>query len=400
MKIEKLIEQCIAEAIVENGNPLLLTPTGYADDWSRPVYKSPSGRIYVDVNCGKGEPSIHSVTDEGEPDMPLRNFKIAKPVKETSQPEPHDPETDTFQPSPRERTDEPKSGTGDRFRNLDNILPTIRSLYGEQPSIQDIVDFFSTRVREQAPSRLVRQVIGIFIKDNPNFFIILPKKLQEGKLSSLAMAGLLGIGAVKSFPHASTQDTKPKVQMADPSKELPSEKDMDSWDLAAKYSANKEKTAKTLKPMVDKYFGQNALREMVKEGVVNVLKESLSEGFDPQSNAGPNATVNDPGFYARMNAQMQKMEEDKGKEDPVAKYMRGYKTGRTDSQLMDKPLVTSLNSGDMVYSTGYYDGFTKQPPASPEIILKTIREGEHGRYAQLAGAGEFDPRTFGVNETK
>jgi hypothetical protein len=27
-----------------------------------------------------------------------------------------------------------------------------------------------------------------------------------------------------------------------------------------------------------------------------------------------------------------------------------------------------------------------------------MEENEHGRYAQQAGAGQFDPRTFGVNE--
>lgn len=314
---------------------------------------------------------------------------VAEAIVETSQPESYDPKTDSFQPSPRERTDEPPKGN--HLRNLDNILPTIRSLYGEQPSIQDIVDFFSTRVREQAPSRLVRQVVAVYMKSNPNFFIILPKKLQEGKLSSLAMAGLLSMGATKALPHTSMQDSdaKPKIQMADPSKELPSEKDMDAWDLADKYSANKEKTFKALRPMTDKYFGGNAMREMVKEGVVNVLEESLSEGFDPQSQAGPNATVNDPGFYANMNAQMQKMEE--GEEDPVASYERGYEDG--------KRRKNPPKGANNAYSTGYYDGFHDKPKADAEVVRRTIKEMElssepHGREAQFAAAGQFDPSNF------
>lgn len=53
-----------------------LTPTGGADDWSRPIYRDKNGKIYVDVNLGKGEPSIHDVTDEGEPLTPIKNFKI------------------------------------------------------------------------------------------------------------------------------------------------------------------------------------------------------------------------------------------------------------------------------------------------------------------------------------
>lgn len=55
---------------------LELTATGSEDDFSRPIYKDQNGRVYVDINCGRGTPSIHSVTDEGEPMAPIRNFKI------------------------------------------------------------------------------------------------------------------------------------------------------------------------------------------------------------------------------------------------------------------------------------------------------------------------------------
>ena len=78
MKALSFIKQCLAETIVEAPTPLVLTPTGQSDDWSRPVYNGSDGKIYVDINLGNGTPSIHSVTDEGEPDMPARNFTIGQ----------------------------------------------------------------------------------------------------------------------------------------------------------------------------------------------------------------------------------------------------------------------------------------------------------------------------------
>lgn len=84
--IKECIKQVLAESLVGESNPqsqpIDLTPTGRLDDWSRPIYQSKSGRIYVDVNCGNGTPDIHSVTDEGEPDMPLRNYQIVKSSNE------------------------------------------------------------------------------------------------------------------------------------------------------------------------------------------------------------------------------------------------------------------------------------------------------------------------------
>lgn len=68
-----------------------LTPTGQKDDWSRPVYHDQNGNVYVDINLGKGNPSIHSVTPEGEPEIPLRNYTIAT----------HDPK-DTWQSAKRQ----------------------------------------------------------------------------------------------------------------------------------------------------------------------------------------------------------------------------------------------------------------------------------------------------------
>lgn len=53
-----------------------LTPTGQADDWSRPIYKDQSGKIYLDINCGNGSPSIHSTSNQGEPEFPIKNYTI------------------------------------------------------------------------------------------------------------------------------------------------------------------------------------------------------------------------------------------------------------------------------------------------------------------------------------
>jgi hypothetical protein len=75
------------------------------------------------------------------------------------------------------------------------------------------------------------------------------------------------------------------------------------------------------------------LVKIIKECIEEVLKENLSEGFDPTSQ-GPNPAQENP--YPAWNAQMRKLEET----DP------------------------------------------------------------HGRYAQEAGAGQFDPRTFGLNEMR
>jgi len=66
----------------ENQGGIELTPFGQEDEWGRPVYTDQNRKFYVDVNLGKGTPSIHSVTDQGEPEFPIKNFKIKTPMKE------------------------------------------------------------------------------------------------------------------------------------------------------------------------------------------------------------------------------------------------------------------------------------------------------------------------------
>lgn len=77
------------------------------------------------------------------------------------------------------------------------------------------------------------------------------------------------------------------------------------------------------------YVKESKIRNLVKECVMEVLKEDLAEGFDPLSQAGPN-TCGEENPYPAWNAKMRTMEE----------------------------------------------------------------EHEHGRYAQEAGAGQFDAKTF------
>jgi hypothetical protein len=85
-------------------------------------------------------------------------------------------------------------------------------------------------------------------------------------------------------------------------------------------------------------MNKSELRRIIKECILEVLQESLLEGFDPLSQ-GPNMVdpTSETNPYPIWNSQMRKLEED------------------------------------------------------------DVAENEHGRYAQEAGAGQFDPRTFGTN---
>jgi hypothetical protein len=45
------------------------------DSWSRPVYRDESGKLWKDVNLGRGEIDLHSAAYnefDDEPDMPIR----------------------------------------------------------------------------------------------------------------------------------------------------------------------------------------------------------------------------------------------------------------------------------------------------------------------------------------
>jgi hypothetical protein len=52
------------------------------DSWYRPVYRDESGRLWKDVNLGRGEPALYSASGndfDGEPDMPPKDtFEIIR----------------------------------------------------------------------------------------------------------------------------------------------------------------------------------------------------------------------------------------------------------------------------------------------------------------------------------
>ena len=220
---------------------------------------------------------------------------------------------------------------------------------------------------------------------------------EEGKLASLAMAGLLGIGAMKSAQHTakhgSDSDNKPKTHhVSDPTKELPGEKNMDGWDLADKYSTNKAKAAKGLQPMmkftkfikeciaevmvepaprkIKVYGNPRRLRatHLIKECIVEVLRENLlAEGFDPTSQ-GPNMPQENP--YPEMNAKMARLEEEQPKDDSWARYEKGYNAGKAHKRSGVKP----EGKMDSVAKVGYHDAITGKDSATPETVRKTVKE--------------------------
>jgi len=173
-----------------------------------------------------------------------------------------------------------------------------------------------------------------------------------------------------------------------------------------------------------------ALRALIKECVIEVLTENLTEGFDPTS-AGPNPaateeTQGDP--YKQWNAEMRKMEEStfdsstisdsdleyyiknsglSEREETIFKLkMQGY----TDSELSKRYNVTPGQIKNINDSAVFKlkRGVKKDDTLTPLGIDPSTRslnpygrhlrkENEHGRYAQDAGAGQFDPRTFDPN---
>ena len=156
--------------------------------------------------------------------------------------------------------------------------------------------------------------------------IVEPSLEKEGKYSSLALAALLtGAGGASFKPaHAAAERDAAKaavVQKIEPQKELPDEKDMGGFELAAKYSDNMDDVAKKLKGARDHYFGPYSIKEIIKECTVEVLKEGIltkgvKEALDPSSQ-GPNIPQENP--YQAWNAKMAKLEEE-GEDHPHGRY--------------------------------------------------------------------------------
>ena len=247
---------------------------------------------------------------------------------------------------------------------------------------------------------------------------VLVEPTEEGKYSSLAMAALLGFGAIKAIPHKTSHDVdnKPRIQMADPSKELPSEKDMDSWDLAGKYSTNKEKVATGLRPMMKmtkfvkeciaeviieplprktKVYGNPRhlqAASLIKECIMEVLKENLlSEGFEPTSQ-GPNMPQENP--YPEWNSKMAKMEE--GELQRVCMHCKRD----MGSKHVDGPSPEHASHGicrncwDIHYKSEHGD-FPEEPSKTPTVEggnkptedawTRYERGYKHGQYHKRSG---------------
>jgi hypothetical protein len=131
------------------------------------------------------------------------------------------------------------------------------------------------------------------------------------------------------------------------------------------------------------------MSSLIKECTLEILKERVSEAFDPTSQ-GPNIPEENP--YPALNAKMAKLEEGG---DSWSRYEQGYKAGKAD-KAAGKP---SQKSTDHVHGVGYNDGYNDRDSARPETVRKLFKEAPHGRYAQQAGATPFQtPQDY--EETK
>lgn len=157
------------------------------------------------------------------------------------------------------------------------------------------------------------------------------------------------------------------------------------------------------------------IRQLIKECIIDILREELTkEAFDPTS-VGPNPeassglTVYNP--YERWNAKMRKMEEDMDLPIDNKDYLPPVhpEDKTTPSTLPlggEKKYFKQVPGGAFaaVNSTSIANesqGGTSVPhDYKGDIDHMRTMEDVHGRYAQEAGAGQFDPRTFGVKSKK
>ncbi|HOT88049.1 MAG TPA: hypothetical protein PLC59_00445 [Bacteroidales bacterium] len=155
--------------------------------------------------------------------------------------------------------------------------PKRKSIMESNPQLKNKFFTESHQMKNKKLNSFIRRCIAEVL--------IEPEPIEEGKYSSLALAGLLGLAAAKSIPHNSPSniDTKkPKIHMADPTKELPSEKGMGSWELAKKLcDKNKGMGSWELaKKLCDK--NENVAKNLVKlkENIKNDHKITNNERRD------------------------------------------------------------------------------------------------------------------------
>ena len=120
--------------------------------------------------------------------------------------------------------------------------------------------------------------------------------------------------------------------------------------------------------------------------------DKTDEGFDPQSQAGPNVDSTEGTSkynpYPEMLSKMKKTE--RGEDEELnAVFDELMNEDVEDEEINLSELLAKLKNEEV---TGNVGGETDIKNADN---LQTNEEGPHGRYAQESGAGVFDPRTFG-----
>lgn len=158
----------------------------------------------------------------------------------------------------------------------------------------------------------------------------------------------------------------------------------------------------------------NKFKSLIKECIIEVLKEDLAEAFDPTSQ-GPNPIETNP--YPQWNSKMRKLEEigannSSFSDEDIDNMMQQAfeKISNIVHQDLANPIpqkliqqaVVRLDPTDYVLKNGNYyptiEYLEKAKRNGYKGKISGISENEHGRYAQNSSAGQFDPKTFGVNE--
>jgi len=142
-------------------------------------------------------------------------------------------------------------------------------------------------------------------------------------------------------------------------------------------------------------------------------QQELGEGFDPTS-AGPNpeateGTQNNP--YPQWNAEMRKMEEETptrteqgqcpecGNEKCNCKLVQRVQAYSDLKKKVESGQASPEEVQKLAAEKPWIQSILRQAGYGVQGHGMGLRESDpHGRYAQDAGAGQFDPRTFGVNE--
>ena len=396
------------------GSQLALTPTGHSDEWSRPVYKGNDGKIYVDINLGNGTPSIHSVTDEGEPDMPVRNFTIGQasvaPKRTRLCPRCGNSKPELMKQTPEgkmsctychweENPDEPKLG-----ESISN--PSKRRQVGS-------VYVKSGQYAGKTVYAFEDETTGLYYTTNMDT----GTDVCLGNASNVSVQNKPNVNFIKEcLAEVMEEDPLYVEYVGQRQGEAPFMMNGQKYEYVnAKYPNGKVDVG-VYAFAGDMVYGYNAFRQMmgikeskttqlVKECVLEVLKENLCEGgYDPQSQAGPNVPMENP--YPEWNSQMAKMEEDNTAtaadfSEPQSWKKKGqkvqvtfFKNGKNETQfgVIKEPQTNqAIIKPDVGFNTIVVPWKYVKPLMNAAF---GVNETE-GRYAQQAGAGQFDPRTFG-----